>query len=124
MPEMRKEGIAPPVTLDVDSLNVSVDPYTSGTVKERSWETGGANLVLPAGAYSVHVRHIDPTGGIITVNGESFAFNRYFERAVRTDETTKKQDFTPEVIIQNPEGKKLAISVAYPSASPVNPDLL
>lgn len=121
---MRKEGVTPPVTLDVANLNVDIAPVASGTVKERSWETTDADVTIPAGAYSVHVRHIDPTGGQITVNGEPFSFNRLFERSVREDRVNNTQDFTPEVIINNPQGRAVAISVSYPSSSPVNPDLL
>ena len=124
MPLMFKESVNQPAQVNLGDVSIQPDAYTSGTVKERSWETDRANLTLPAGAYSVHVRHIDPTGGVLTINGENFGFNRLFEREYRTDETTKKQDFTPEVIIQNLARKKMAISVSYPSASPVNVDQL
>lgn len=125
MPDMRKEGITPPVNLDVANLNVAIDPVTAGTVKERYWEITG-EVTLPAGAYSIHVRHVDfnANGSQATINGQDIGYNRFYERSVREDLVTKKQDFTPEVTILNPDGVRLAISVSYPSSSPVNPDLL
>jgi hypothetical protein len=121
---MRKEGVTPPVRLDVASLDINIEPVTSGTLKERRWETTNSNILLPAGAYSIHVRHVDPSGRNVNVNGEQISFNQFFSRASREDLVAKKQDFTPEVIIVNPEGKKVAISVSYPSSSNVNPDQL
>ncbi|MEM6773108.1 MAG: hypothetical protein AAF597_21205 [Bacteroidota bacterium] len=125
MPLMFKESVNPAPEVSLGDVSIQPDAYTSGTVKERSWEATDALVTLPAGAYAVSVRNIDPVpGSTITVNGESFGFNRYFERAVRIDEINKNQDFAPEVTINNPDGRKVAISVSYPSASPVNPDLL
>ena len=89
MPEMRKEGVNPPVSVNLGDVSIQPDAYTSGTVKERSWETDGANLILPAGAYSVHVRNVDPSPGAVTINGEAVPFNRFYERAVRVDEINK-----------------------------------
>lgn len=125
MAQSRKEGVTPPVRLDVGELNVSIDPVTAGTVKERYWEVTD-EVVLPAGAYSIHIRHIDfnANGQVATINGQAIGYNRTYERSVRENLVTKKQDFTPEVTIQNPDGVKLAISVSYPSSSTVNPDLL
>lgn len=124
MPEMRKERATAAVNVDLDNVQVNVAQPTAGVVKERRWETTQANLTLPAGAYSVHVRHADPSGGVVTINGDEIRYNRFYEREVRTDDVNNKQDFTPEVIISNPEGKKIAVSVSYPSSSAVNPQAL
>lgn len=115
----------PPGRVDVQLGDVAIntEPVTSGTTKERSWEITG-DLTLPAGAYTVHVRHVDPSMGEITVNDQAIGYGRYYERSSREDLVNKTQDFTPEVVIDNPDGKRIAISVSYPSSSPVNPDLL
>lgn len=121
---MFKERNPGQVSVDLGNVNIDIEPVTSGTLKERRWETTNSNILLPAGAYSIHVRHVDPSGRNVNVNGEQISFNQFFSRASREDLVAKKQDFTPEVIIVNPEGKKVAISVSYPSSSNVNPDQL
>lgn len=121
---MRRETAAAAVNVELGDVSVNVQPPTAGTVKERTWETNQVNLVLPAGAYSVHVSHVDPAGGQFTANGEPITFNRYYERQTRRDEVNNRQDFTPEVTIANPDARTIRISVSYPSSSNVNPNLL
>ncbi|MTB49823.1 hypothetical protein [Lewinella sp. W8] len=120
MPEMRKERAAA-AAVNLEGISIETDPVTSGIAKDRRWETQDAAVTIPAGAYSVHVRHTDPTGGQITVNGEALGFNRYYERSSREDLVNRTQDFTPEVVILNPDEKKVTITVSYPSSSNVNP---
>jgi hypothetical protein len=120
MPEMRKESAAAAVSVDLGNVNVQVDPVTAGVQKTFRGDRNSANLVLPAGAYSVYLRHADATGGTITVNGEPVRFNGTFSKEVQVDQVNNKQDFVGEVTIDNPDGKTFWLDVAYPSSSSFN----
>ncbi|MEO0733393.1 MAG: hypothetical protein AAFZ52_11200 [Bacteroidota bacterium] len=124
MPEMRKEFAPRAVNFNAGDVTLETTPPTAGTVKDRRWDTDDTDIVLPAGAYSVHIRHVDPQGGDVAVNGETLQFNDFFSRQVWLDEVNNRQDFTPEVTVANPLGRRLSLSVSYPSSSPVNPDQL
>lgn len=124
MPLMFKETPQKAATVTLGDVSIPANEFSSGQAKERTWDTRSASITLPEGAYSIQVRHVDPTGGSIDVNGEERLFNRLYERSSREDLVNKTQDFTPEVIILNPEEKKIAISVSYPSSSNVNPNSL
>jgi hypothetical protein len=124
MPEMRKESAAAAVSVDLGNVNVQVDPVTAGVQKTFRGDRNSANLVLPAGAYSVYLRHADATGGTITVNGEPVRFNGTFSKEVQVDQVNNKQDFVDEVTISNPDGKTFWLDVAYPSSSSFNPAVI
>lgn len=124
MPYMFKESPQKAAAVSLGDVTIPANEFTAGAPKERAWDTTNTNITLPAGAYSVLVKHVDPTGGTITVNGEEKGFNRSYQRSTQQDLVGKKQDFAPEVIILNPEGRKVAISVSYPSSSNVNPSVL
>jgi hypothetical protein len=123
MPEMRKERAAAAVNVDLGNVNVQVEPVTAGVQKTFRGDRNGA-LVLPAGAYSVYLRHADPTGGQITVNGEPIKYGGTFNKEAQLNHTTKEQDFVPEVTIDNPDGKTYWLDVAYPSSSNFNPAVI
>jgi hypothetical protein len=124
MPEMRKESAAAAVSVDLGNVNVLVDPVTAGVQKTFRGDRNSTNLVLPAGAYSVYLRHADATGGTITVNGEPIRFNGTFSKEVQVDQVNNKQDFVDEVTISNPDGKTFWLDVAYPSSSSYNPNVI
>lgn len=124
MPEMRKERAAAAVSVDLGNVNVQVDPITAGVQKTFRGDRNTANLVLPAGAYSVYLRHADVSGGEITVNGEPIKYGGTFNKEAQLNHTTNEQDFVPEVTIANPQGKTFWLDVAYPSSSPFNPDVI
>ena len=120
MPEMRKESAPAAVSVDLGNVNVQADPVTAGVQKQFRGDRNTANLVLPAGAYSVYLRHADATGGMITVNGEPPIYGGTFSKEAQTDQVNLKQDFVGEVIIDNPQGKTFWLDVAYPSSSSYN----
>ncbi|MEM9929931.1 MAG: hypothetical protein AAF840_08945 [Bacteroidota bacterium] len=123
MPEMRKESAAAAVNVDLGNVNVQIDPVTAGVQKTFRGDRNG-NLVLPAGAYSVYLRHADVSGGVITVNGEPIQYNGTFSKEAQLNRVTNQQDFVPEITIVNPDGKIFWLDAAYPSSSSFNPDAI
>lgn len=111
------------INVALDNIAVNVAPVTAGVQKQFRGDRNGS-LTLPAGAYSVYLRHADPTGGQITVNGEAIAYGGSFAKEAQTDRVNLKQDFVPEVIINNPDGKTFWLDVAYPSSSTFNPNTI
>lgn len=120
---MRKEGAAATVNVALDNIDVNVAPVTAGVQKQFRGDRN-TSLTLPAGAYSVYLRHADPTGGQITVNGETLAYGASFSKEAQTDRVNLKQDFVGEVIISNPDGKTFWLDVSYPSSSSFNPNTI
>ena len=118
---MTKERTQAGANVSLGDVTVETTPVTAGTQKTFRGDRNGANLVLPAGAYSIYLRHADATGGTITVNGEPIRFNGSFSKEAQVDQVNNKQDFAPEVTIDNPDGKTYWLDVAYPSSSNFNP---
>jgi hypothetical protein len=124
MPEMRKERAAATVNVALDNVQVNVDAPTAGVQKSRRLESSAANMSVPAGGHYVQVRHTDPSGGEITVNGEPLTYGDSWSAESRPDLTNNKVDFTAAVTIDNPNGKTFALRVDFPSSSNFNPETL
>jgi hypothetical protein len=124
LPKSSKERIFPPANIALGDVSVDISPVTAGVQKQFRGDRNSANLILPAGAYSVYLRHADATGGTITVNGEGIGFNGSFNKEAQVDQVNKKQDFVGEVTIDNPDGKTYWLDVVYPSSSSFNPDAI
>ena len=118
---MFKESPQKAAIVSLGDVTVETGLVTAGVQKQFRGDRNSANLVLPAGAYSIYLRHADATGGTITVNGEPIRFNGSFSKEAQVDQVNNKQDFVPEVIIDNPDGKTYWLDVAYPSSSNFNP---
>jgi hypothetical protein len=124
MPLMFKESPQKAATVSLGDVTVEANQVTAGVQKQFRGDRNGANLVLPAGAYSIYLRHADATGGTITVNGEPIRFNGTFSKGAQVDQVNNKQDFVGEVTIDNPDGKTYWLDVAYPSSSSFNPNVI
>lgn len=120
---MFKESPQRAATVSLGDVTVEADQVTAGVQKQFRGDRN-TSLVLPAGAYSVYLRHADATGGTITVNDEPIRFNGTFSKEAQFDQVNKKQDFVGEVIIDNPDGKTYWLDVVYPSSSSFNPDVI
>jgi hypothetical protein len=124
MPQMRKERSPATVKVALDNVQVNVSPPTAGVQKSRRLESSDANMSVPAGGHYVQVRHIDPTGGEITVNDEPLSYGDSWSAESRPDTASKTMDFVAAVTIQNLTGKIFALRVDFPSSSPFNPETL
>jgi hypothetical protein len=121
---MFKETPQKAATVTLGDVSIPANEVSAGVQKSFRGDRNAANLTLPAGAYSVYLRHADATGGEIVVNGEPIRFNGSFSKEAQTNLVTKKQDFVGEVIISNPDGKTFWLDVSYPSSSNFNPQSL
>lgn len=124
MPEMRKEGASAAVNVALDDVQISVAQPTAGVQKSRRLESTDANMSVPAGGHYVQVRHVDPTGGGITVNGEPLTYGEAWSAESRPDLVNNVVDFVAAVTIQNLTGKTFALRVDFPSSSNFNPETL
>jgi hypothetical protein len=124
MPLMFKESPQQAATVSLGDVTVETGQVTAGVQKSFRGDRSTANLTLPAGAYSIYLRHADPTGGEITVNGEPIKYSGSFNKEAQTNQVAKEQDFVGEVIISNPGGKTFWLDVSYPSSSNFNPETL
>jgi hypothetical protein len=124
LPKSSKERIFQPANIALGDVSIDISPVTAGVQKQFRGDRNGANLVLPAGAYSIYLRHADATGGTITVNGEPIRFNGTFSKGAQVDQVNNKQDFVGEVTIDNPDGKTYWLDVVYPSSSSFNPNVI
>ncbi|MEL6669674.1 MAG: hypothetical protein AAFO91_20135 [Bacteroidota bacterium] len=82
------------------------------------------SLTLPSGGYYVTVKHIDPSGGTLLVNGEEVLFGGEYHTHVQYDRTENRQDFTEEIVISNPDEIEYALRVSYPQSHPFDPSTL
>ena len=124
MPEMRKERATTAVNVALDNVQVNVAPPTAGVQKSRRLESRVAAMNVPAGGHYVQVRHLDPTGGEITVNSEPLTYGDSWSAQSRHDPSANNMDFVGAVNIQNPNGKTFALRVDFPSSSNFNPETL
>jgi hypothetical protein len=124
MPEMRKERAPATVNVALDNVQVNVAPPTASVQKSRRLESSAGNVAVPAGGHYVQVRHIDPSGGEITVNGEPLTYGDSWSAESRLDPVSNNMDFVAAVTIQNPSGKIFALRVDFPSSSNFNPETL
>jgi hypothetical protein len=122
MPEMRKERAA--ANLSLGEVSVNLANPTAGVQKSRRLESTAVALSVPAGGHYVQVRHIDPAGGEITVNGEPLTYNDSWSAESRPDATNNRVDFVAAVEIQNPTGRLFALRVDFPSSSSFDPTTL
>lgn len=116
--------IASTTEVDFGNANIEVEiaPPTAGELKEYRGNRN-TDVVLPAGAYSIFVQHIEPAGGTIQVNGQDYAFNEIYSSEVRFDRADNRQDFVGQVsIVAN--SKNYALRVEYPSDHPFDPSTL
>lgn len=124
MPYMFKETPQKAATVTLGDVIIPANEVSAGVQKSFRGDRNAANLTLPAGAYSVYLRHADPTGGEIVVNGEPIKYGGTFSKEAQTNQVAKEQDFVGEVIITNPSGKVFWLDVAYPSSSSFNPSTI
>jgi len=124
MPLMFKESPQKPAEVSLGDVSIPANEVSAGVQKQFRGDRNTANLTLPAGAYSVYLRHADVSGGTITVNGEPLQYGGNFSKQAQTDEVNKRQDFVGEVIISNPDAKTFWLDVSYPSSSPFNPSTI
>ncbi|MEO0627478.1 MAG: hypothetical protein AAFY91_10870 [Bacteroidota bacterium] len=108
--------------VSLGDVSVSLETPTQGEIKEFRGDRS-TDVVLPSGAYSIFVQHVDPTGGTINVNGQDLEFNEIFTVEARFDRPSNRQDFPPAVTI-TANGKEYALRVEYPSDSPFDPSTL
>ena len=121
---MFKESPQKAATVSLGDVTVETGQVTADVQKQFRGDRNTTNLVLPAGAYSVYLRHADPAGGLITVNGEPIKYGGTFSKEAQIDQVNKKQDFVGEVIISNPDEKTFWLDVSYPSSSTFNPSVI
>lgn len=124
MPRTLRERNAAAVNVDLGNVSVNIEQPTEGTKKARRWETADPQIDLPAGAYAVHIRHIDVNGGEYSVNTEPQTYGDIWEDEYRYNRTDNIEDYVPAITILNPQGVRMAIKVSYPSNHPFNPDAL
>lgn len=107
----------------LENAEITLPSTASGIKKSVRIESNAQNLTLPAGAYTVQVKHIDPIGGSFTVNSNPLdSFNDSFHDTTQVNEAERLQDFVPEVIIVNPSGVQFLVVASYPSTHPFNPE--
>lgn len=121
---MFKESPQKPASVSLGDVTIPANEVTAGVQKQFRGDRNTANLVLPAGAYSVYLRHADVNGGQIIVNGEAIQYGGTFSKEAQVDQVNKRQDFVGEVTISNPSGLTYWLDVVYPSSSNFNPDLI
>ena len=108
------------IQVTTGDLSVSVTPPTQGVKKDcRMKVTSG--VTIPAGAYYVEIRHVDPVNHGVTVNGKPIEFGDIFADTAQTDQVNNIQDFVPEISIINTNNAHLDVFVSYPSSSQVDP---
>ncbi|MEM6397783.1 MAG: hypothetical protein AAF741_15650 [Bacteroidota bacterium] len=124
---MRKESVQRPAQVSLGDVQLDIDRPDAGVQKtyrgERTDNLVGANA-LPAGAYYIQVKHIDPLGGQILVNGEPLGnTGASWHAEDRIDRTNNSQDFCEAVEIQA-DGTAYYLRVSYPSNDPFDPSTL
>lgn len=132
-PSYMVEGIDAPVPLGdlieymlniVNNINNDgTMPLATEGIQKTFMGLRDTNVSLPSGGYYIVVTHNDPSGGAITVNGESLAFGDRYSTEVQYDRTENKQDFAEAVNIES-DGVEYALRVSYPSVHPFNPNTL
>lgn len=108
------------------TTNVTVTPTPSqeGVLKVLTFEKY-ADFTIPAGANHVKLYHNDATGGDITVNGRTLQYRDTAEYDSKPDTTTNPPtlDRVPALAVVT-GGKRVEVSVEYPSTSAVDPSTI
>ena len=123
MPYMFAETPQKKTEVTLGDVTIPANEVSAGVQKQFRGDRNG-DLTLPAGAYSIYLRHADVSGGTIVVNGEPIPYGGTFSKEAQIDRVNMKQDFVGEVVISNPDGKTFWLDVAYPSSSNFNPETI